>query len=76
MLEEARFDAGKIAEQLRAQADSEVERIKVQGGQQVELLRQQLIRELRAQPRYRISQPRKRTGARACVRSGQAVGHR
>ena len=48
VLEESRFDAEKIAEQLRAQADSEVERIKVQGGQQVELLRQQLIRELRA----------------------------
>ena len=47
VLEEARFDAGKIAEQLRAQADIEVERIKVQGAQQVQLLRQQLIRELR-----------------------------
>ena len=47
MIEEARHDAEKIAEQLRAQADAELERIKVQGGQQVRLLRQQLIRELR-----------------------------
>ena len=57
VLEEARFDAEKIAEQLRAQADTEVERIKVQGAQQVQLLRQQLIRELRAEPRDRISPP-------------------
>lgn len=48
VVEEARFDAEKIAEQLRAQADHEVERVKVQGAQQVQLLRQQLIRELRA----------------------------
>jgi ATP synthase F0 subunit b/ATP synthase F1 delta subunit len=47
VIEEARHDAEKIAEQLRAQADVELERIKVQGGQQVQLLRQQLIRELR-----------------------------
>jgi ATP synthase F0 subunit b/ATP synthase F1 delta subunit len=47
MIEDARHDADKIAEQLRAQADAELERIKVQGGQQVQLLRQQLIRELR-----------------------------
>jgi F-type H+-transporting ATPase subunit delta len=47
VIEEARADAEKIAEQLRAQADIEVERIKVQGAQQVQLLRQQLIRELR-----------------------------
>ena len=47
VIEEARHDAEKIAEQLRAQADIELERIKVQGGQQVQLLRQQLIRELR-----------------------------
>ena len=47
MIEEARHDAEKIAEQLRAQADIELERIKTQGGQQVQLLRQQLIRELR-----------------------------
>ncbi|MBY0289150.1 MAG: F0F1 ATP synthase subunit B/delta [Mycobacteriaceae bacterium] len=47
VIDEARHDAEKIAEQLRAQADVELERIKVQGGQQVQLLRQQLIRELR-----------------------------
>lgn len=47
VIEEARHDAEKIAEQLRAQADVELERIKVQGAQQVQLLRQQLIRDLR-----------------------------
>lgn len=47
VIEEARHDAEKIAEQLRAQADVELERIKTLGGQQVQLLRQQLIRELR-----------------------------
>ncbi len=47
VVEEARHDAEKIGEQLRAQADVELERIKVQGSQQVQLLRQQLIRELR-----------------------------
>jgi F-type H+-transporting ATPase subunit delta len=47
LIEDARHDAEKIAEQLRAQADTELERIKVQGAQQVQLLRQQLIRELR-----------------------------
>jgi F-type H+-transporting ATPase subunit delta len=47
VIEEARHDAEKIGEQLRAQADTELERIKTQGGQQVQLLRQQLIRELR-----------------------------
>ncbi len=47
VIEEARHDAEKIAEQLRAHADSELERIKTQGAQQVQLLRQQLIRELR-----------------------------
>ena len=47
VIEEARQDAEKIAEQLRAQADVELERIKVQGAQHVQLLRQQLIRELR-----------------------------
>jgi ATP synthase F0 subunit b/ATP synthase F1 delta subunit len=45
--EEARADSEHIVERLRAQADIEVARIKVQGAQQVELLRQQLIRELR-----------------------------
>jgi F-type H+-transporting ATPase subunit b/F-type H+-transporting ATPase subunit delta len=47
LIEEARHDAEKIAEQLRAHADTELERIKTQGAQQVQLLRQQLIRELR-----------------------------
>jgi len=47
VIDEARGDAERIAEQLRAHADSELERIKTQGGQQVQLLRQQLIRELR-----------------------------
>ena len=47
VIEEARHDAEKIAEQLRVHADAELERIKTQGGQQVQLLRQQLIRELR-----------------------------
>ncbi|MDT5201170.1 MAG: F-type H+-transporting ATPase subunit b atpH, partial [Mycobacterium sp.] len=45
--EEAQSDAKRIGEQLHAQADSEVERIKVQGAKQVELLRAQLIRQLR-----------------------------
>jgi ATP synthase F1 delta subunit/ATP synthase F0 subunit b len=45
--EEAQADAKRIAEQLREHADSEVERIKVQGAKQVELLRAQLIRQLR-----------------------------
>ena len=48
VIEEARHDAESIAKQLRAQADVELERIKTQGAQQVRLLRQQLIRELRA----------------------------
>ena len=47
VIEEARHDANKTAEQLRAQADAELERIKVQGAQHVQLLRAQLIRELR-----------------------------
>jgi ATP synthase F0 subunit b/ATP synthase F1 delta subunit len=45
--EEAHADAERIAEQLRAQADVEVERVKVQGAKQVELLRAQLVRQLR-----------------------------
>jgi ATP synthase F0 subunit b/ATP synthase F1 delta subunit len=45
--EEAQSDAQRIAEQLSAQADSEVERVKVQGAKQVELLRAQLLRQLR-----------------------------
>ncbi|OBI82764.1 F0F1 ATP synthase subunit B/delta [Mycobacterium sp. E740] len=47
VIEEARQDAERIAEQLRVQADVELERIKTQGAQQVQLLRQQLVRELR-----------------------------
>lgn len=47
VIEEARHDAEKIAEQLSAHADAELERIKTQGARQVQLLRQQLIRELR-----------------------------
>ncbi|MCX2933607.1 F0F1 ATP synthase subunit B/delta [Mycobacterium sp. CVI_P3] len=47
IVEESRVDAERIVEQLRAQADVEVERIKIQGGQHVQLLRAQLIRELR-----------------------------
>ncbi len=47
IIEEAQSDAKRIGEQLHAQADSEVERIKVQGAKQVELLRAQLIRQLR-----------------------------
>ena len=47
VVEEARADAEKISAQLREQADADVERIKVQGAAQKELLRQQLIRELR-----------------------------
>ncbi|MDY6997809.1 MAG: F0F1 ATP synthase subunit B/delta [Actinomycetota bacterium] len=49
VVEEARADAEKISVQLREQADADVERIKVQGAAQAELLRQQLIRELRQQ---------------------------
>lgn len=47
IVDEARSDSVRIAEQLRAQADVEVERIKIQGGQQVSLLRSQVIRQLR-----------------------------
>ena len=47
VIEEARRDAEKIAEQLRVQADLELERIKTQGAQHIQLLRQQLVRELR-----------------------------
>jgi F-type H+-transporting ATPase subunit delta len=47
IVDEARNDSVRIAEQLRTQADIEVERIKVQGGQQVSLLKTQVIRQLR-----------------------------
>jgi ATP synthase F0 subunit b/ATP synthase F1 delta subunit len=47
LTEEAQSDAKRIGEQLRAQAESDAERIKQQGAKQVELLRSQLIRQLR-----------------------------
>lgn len=46
--DEARHDSERIAAQLAEQADAEAERIKAQGAQQVQLMRQQLIRELRS----------------------------
>lgn len=46
--EEARTDSTRIAVQLGEQAVTDAERIKAQGAQQVHLLRQQTIRELRA----------------------------
>src|SRR3984957_10355290 len=45
--EEAQSGAKRIREQLRAQADSDAERIKQQGAKQAELLRAQLVRQLR-----------------------------
>lgn len=45
--EEARQDSERITAQLAEQADAEAERIKAQGAQQVQLMRQQLIRQLR-----------------------------
>jgi F-type H+-transporting ATPase subunit delta len=47
IVDEARTDSVRIAEQLHVQAGVEAERIKVQGGQQVSLLRSQMIRQLR-----------------------------
>ncbi len=47
LTEEAQEDAKRIGEQLRAQAESDAERIKQQGAKQAELLRSQLIRQLR-----------------------------
>jgi F-type H+-transporting ATPase subunit delta len=46
--EEARHDSTRIAAQLGEQAAADAERIKAQGAQHVHLLRQQTIRELRA----------------------------
>jgi ATP synthase F0 subunit b/ATP synthase F1 delta subunit len=46
--DEARQDSERIAEQLSEQAGVDAERIKNQGAQQVQLMRQQLIRQLRA----------------------------
>jgi ATP synthase F0 subunit b/ATP synthase F1 delta subunit len=47
LTEEAQADAERIREQLHAQAESDAERIKQQGGKQAELLRAQVIRQLR-----------------------------
>jgi F-type H+-transporting ATPase subunit delta len=44
---EARQDSERIASQLEEQAGIEAERLKAQGAQQVQLMRQQLIRQLR-----------------------------
>jgi F-type H+-transporting ATPase subunit delta len=46
--DEARQDSERIAAQLQEQAGTDAERIKAQGAQQVQLLRQQVIRQLRA----------------------------
>ena len=46
--DEARQDSERIAAQLEEQAGLDAERIKSQGAQQVQLMRQQLIRQLRA----------------------------
>lgn len=46
--DEARQDSERIAAQLQEQAGLDAERIKAQGVQQVQLMRQQLIRQLRA----------------------------
>src|SRR5690606_35463773 len=46
--EEAQQDSQRITAQLAEQADAEAERIKAQGAQQVQLMRQQLIRQLRS----------------------------
>jgi F-type H+-transporting ATPase subunit delta len=45
--DEARHDSERIAEQLAEQAGVDAERIKTQGAQQIQLMRQQLIRQLR-----------------------------
>jgi ATP synthase F0 subunit b/ATP synthase F1 delta subunit len=47
LTEEAQSDAKRIGEQLRDQAESDAERIKQQGARQAELLRSQLVRQLR-----------------------------
>src|SRR6201998_165500 len=59
---EARADAKSIAEQLRAQADAEVDRVKVQGQRHIQLLRAQLIRQLRQE-----------LGVEAVLRAGELV---
>jgi ATP synthase F1 delta subunit/ATP synthase F0 subunit b len=45
--DEAKYDSERIAAQLAEQAGVDAERIKAQGVQQVQLMRQQLIRQLR-----------------------------
>ena len=45
--DEARHDSERIGSQLEEQAGVEAERVKAQGAQQVQLMRQQLIRQLR-----------------------------
>lgn len=45
--DEARHDSERIASQLEEQAGIEAERVKAQGAQQIQLMRQQLIRQLR-----------------------------
>jgi F-type H+-transporting ATPase subunit delta len=45
--DEAKHDSERIASQLAEQADVEAERLKAQGAQQVQLMRQQLIRQMR-----------------------------
>src|SRR6476661_8836974 len=52
----------KAVERAKAEANAEVERIKVQGGQQVQLLRAQLVRQLRGD-----------LGAEAVRRAGDLV---
>lgn len=49
IVEEARTDSVRIGEQLGVQAGVDAERIKAQGGEQVQLLRSQLIRQLRGE---------------------------
>ena len=45
--DEAKHDSERIAEQLKEQAGVDADRIKTQGAQQIQLMRQQLIRQLR-----------------------------
>jgi ATP synthase F0 subunit b/ATP synthase F1 delta subunit len=47
LVEEAKLDVGRVAEQFQAQSEAEAARIKAQGVRQVGLLRSQLTRQLR-----------------------------
>jgi ATP synthase F0 subunit b/ATP synthase F1 delta subunit len=47
LTEEAKSDAERLREQLRDQAENDAERIKQQGARQAEVMRSQLIRQLR-----------------------------